>query len=74
MGVIVLDGIEEIVRKGLVVEVLDVVALRVLVFELAIVYVETKEYVPRWLGRELTLYADVLVDVLLAAADIVGIA
>jgi hypothetical protein len=47
VGVIVLDGIEEIVRKGLVVEVLDVVALRVLVFELAIVYVETKEYVPR---------------------------
>lgn len=72
LAVGVLEGAGEYDAKALVVDDLDVVAVLVLVLDSGTVYVNSDEYVCLLLGRELTLRADVLVDVLLDVVDKVG--
>jgi len=67
-----LEGAGEVVNKGLELDVLDCIALLVFIRVPGIVYVNTGVNVLILLGRALTLRADVLVDVLLADADMVG--
>lgn len=68
----IFEGAGETVCKGLELDVLDSIALLVFIRVSGTVYVNTGECVNLLLIRDDTLRAELLVDVLLADADIVG--
>lgn len=68
----VFEGAGEVVCKGLELDVFDSIALLVFIRVPGIVYVNIGEYVNLLLIWAETLRAEVLVDVLLAVADMVG--